>query len=440
MKVDVAELSPVQRKVQIELPPEAVTEKFAHAYRDLGRRVRIKGFRVGKAPRTVLQRMYGDEIAGEVRSHLVEESLGEVIKDHGLQIVSRPEIEANELKEGGAFSFSAVFEVKPAIEVQDYLGVELEKVKIAITDAQVEAALGRLQEGHARLEPVENRDVVRQGDFVALDFEGSIAGKTFDGSKGENYLLQIGSGQALPQFENALVGLKVGEPDNIQVVYPENYPNKEVAGKLVDFNVCVRDLKQKVLPALDDEFAKDHGECASLEELKSKLRTRLEQELEQYQQDQLKEQVLSKILERHSITPPPAMVERQTRYLMERYDNRSAAEGETDEPPATTEETKKAFEGRAARQIQATLAVEKISQKENVQVSDREVQERVEQLAGSAGERASTVREYYGRPEAREDLRAQLVFDRTLSFLVERAHVKEVDPPAPKVDEETKTS
>src|SRR5215210_3195886 len=123
MKIDVAELSPVQRKVQIELPPQAVSDEFSRAYRNLGSRVRIKGFRAGKAPRTVLQRMYGDEIVGEVRSHLVEESLGEVIREHGLQIVSRPEIETNELKEGGPFSFSAVFEVKPEIDVKEYLGV-----------------------------------------------------------------------------------------------------------------------------------------------------------------------------------------------------------------------------------------------------------------------------------------------------------------------------
>jgi trigger factor len=313
MKVDVAELSPVQRRIQIELPSETVAEKFSHAYRDLGKRVRIKGFRAGKAPRTVLQRMYGEEIAGEVRSHLVEESLGEVIKERGLQVVSRPEIEANELHDGGVFSFSATFEVKPAIEVQEYLGIELERAKLSISDEQVESALTRLQESHARLEPVENRDVVRQGDFVTIDFEGSISGKSFAGAKGTNYTLQIGSGQALPQFENALVGLRVGERDTIQVTYPDNYANQEVAGKLVDFVVSVRDLKQKVLPALDDEFAKDHGECASLDELRAKLRERLEDELKHYQEEELKEQLVSRILERHSITPPPAMIERRER-------------------------------------------------------------------------------------------------------------------------------
>lgn len=439
MKVDVAEISPVQRKVQIELPSEKVTDEFVRAYRDLGRRVRIRGFRAGKAPRTVLQRMYGEEINGEVRSHLVEESLGEVIRDRGLQIVSRPEIEANALKEGDPFLFSAVFEVKPEIQIQDYIGVEVEKVRIAVTDEQVESALLRLQEGQARLEPVENREVVHKGDFITLDFSGSISGIPFTGAKGENYPLQIGAGQVLPQFENSLIGLKVGERDTIQVPYPEEYANKELAGKTVDFEVTVRDLKQKVLPALDDEFAKDHGECASLDELRAKLRGRLEDEFKRYQEEELKEQVLSRILDKHTVTPPPAMVERQTRYLMERYDDRGAG-ATSDEAPATTEETKKVFEGRAARQIQATLLIEKISQQEKIEVDDREVQERIDNMARASGERSKTVRDYYARPEAREDLRAQIVFDRTLSFLLEKSQIKEVDPPPPKVDDVDKKS
>ncbi len=167
MKIDVDELSPVQRKIRVELPPETVTHEFSRAYQNLGRRVRIKGFRAGKAPRTVLQGIYGDEIKGQVRSQLVEDSLGEVIKERGLQIVSRPEIESNELEEGRGFSFSAVFEVKPEIEVKDYVGVEVEKVRLAVTDSQVEAALERRRR-HCRLESGR-----------ATDHFGDLSGKLF---------------------------------------------------------------------------------------------------------------------------------------------------------------------------------------------------------------------------------------------------------------------
>jgi len=434
MKIDIDELSSVQRKVRVELPVETVATEFSRAYKNLGQRVRVKGFRTGKIPRSVLQGIYGDEVKGEVRSHLVEESLGEVIRERGLQIVSRPEVEANDLSEADAFSFSAVFEVKPEIDVKDYLGVEIERVKLAITDAQVDEALRRLQESHARLEPVTDRDIVQKGDFVALDFVGAIDGKTFSGGKGENYALEVGAGQALPQFEDAVTGLRVNEHHTVQVNYPEDFSNKEIAGKVVDFSLVVREIKQKVLPVLDDDFAKDHGECASLNELKDRIRGRLTDELKRYQDEELKEKIISRLIESHSFAAPPSMVERQTRYLMERYQNQVSQSGaDAGAPPM--EEARKALESRAMRQVQATLLMEKIAELEKIEISDKEVQQHIDNLAKAAGERGKTVREFYSRPEARDDLRAQLAFGRTVDFLLERARIKEVDSPPSKVDE-----
>ena len=441
MKIDIDELGPVQRKVRVELPAETVASEFSRAYKNLGQRVRVKGFRSGKIPRTVLQGIYGDEVKGEVRSHLVEESLGEVIKERGLEIVSRPEVEANELNESGTFSFSAVFEVKPEIHAKDYLGIDLEKVKLSIPDTQIEEALRRLQESHAQLEPIEGREIVQKGDFVTLDFEGMIAAKSFSGGKGENYLLEVGSGRALPQFEDAVIGLKVGEPQTVQVIYPEDFPNKEIAGKTVDFSVVVRELKQKVLPPLDDEFAKDHGECASLEELKANVRARLEDELKHYQNEELKEKIVSRLIESHSFTAPPSMIERQTRYLMERHQNQIAGQAGSDAGAAPPmEEARKNLEARAMRQVQATLLVEKIAQIEKIEITDKDVQDRVDSVARAAGERAKPVREFYSRPDARDDLRAQIAFDRTLAFLLDRAQIKEVGPPVSTVDEEAQKS
>lgn len=434
MKIDIDELSSVQRKVRVELPVETVATEFSRAYKNLGQRVRVKGFRTGKIPRSVLQGIYGDEVKGEVRSHLVEESLGEVIRERGLQIVSRPEVEANDLSEADAFSFSAVFEVKPEIDVKDYLGVEIERVKLAITDAQVDEALRRLQESHARLEPVTDRDIVQKGDFVALDFVGTIDGKTFSGGKGENYALEVGAGQALPQFEDAVTGLRVNEHHTVQVNYPEDFSNKEIAGKVVDFSLVVREIKQKVLPVLDDDFAKDHGECASLNELKDRIQGRLTDELKRYQDEELKEKIISRLIESHSFAAPPSMVERQTRYLMERYQNQVSQSGaDAGAPPM--EEARKALESRAMRQVQATLLMEKIAELEKIEISDKEVQQHIDNLAKAAGERGKTVREFYSRPEARDDLRAQLAFGRTVDFLLERARIKEVDSPPSKVDE-----
>jgi trigger factor len=434
IKVDIDELSPVQRKVRVELPAETVADEFSRAYKNLGRRVRVRGFRTGKIPRPVLQGIYGDEVKGEVRSHLVEESLAEIVRERGLQIVSRPELESNDLRETESFSFSAVFEIKPQIEVKDYLGLPIEKPRIAVTEAQVDEALRRLQENHARLEPVVDREVVEKGDFVTLDFEGSLAGKPFSGGKAQNYVLEVGAGQALAQFEEAVVGLKLGERKTVSVTYPEDFPNKEIAGRLVEFSLVAHEIKRKVLPALDDDFAKDHGECASLEELKNRLRQRLQEEMTRYQTDDLKEQALSRLIERHSFSIPQAMVERQTRYLMERYQNQMGAQ--RTEQPAPMEEVRKTLEERAMRQVRATLLMEKIAELEKIEVSDKEVQERVDLLARAAGEQAKNLREYYARSEARDDLRTQMIFDRTLGFLLDRATVREIDAQVSKVDDQ----
>lgn len=434
IKVDIDELSPVQRKVRVELPAETVADEFSRAYKNLGRRVRVRGFRTGKIPRPVLQGIYGDEVKGEVRSHLVEESLAEIVRERGLQIVSRPELETNDLRETESFSFSAVFEIKPQFEVKDYLDLPIEKPRIAVTEAQVDEALRRLQENHARLEPVADREVVEKGDFVTLDFEGSLDGKPFSGGKAQNYVLEVGAGQALAQFEEAVVGLKLGERKTVSVTYPEDFPNKEIAGRVVEFSLVAHEIKRKVLPALDDDFAKDHGECASLEELKNRLRQRLQEEMTRYQTDDLKEQALSRLIERHSFSIPQAMVERQTRYLMERYQNQMGAQ--RTEQPAPMEEVRKTLEERAMRQVRATLLVEKIAELEKIEVSDKEVQERVDLLARAAGEQAKNLREYYARSEARDDLRTQMIFDRTLGFLLDRATVREIDAQVSKVDDQ----
>jgi trigger factor len=201
--------------------------------------------------------------------------------------------------------------------------------------------------------------------------------------------------------------------------------------------VVVRDIKRKVLPPLDDDFAKDHGECASLDQLRAAIRTRLENELQQIQNEALKEQIVNRLIEKNTFTPPPSMVERQTRYLIERSQNRTSGEKRSEETESapSNEETRKNLETRAVRQVQATLLVEKVAQSENIEISDKEIQERIDNVARAAGERAKAVREFYSRSDAREELRGQIIFDRALEFMLERAQIKEIDPPNSKVDE-----
>lgn len=427
MKIDVDTLGPIQRKVRVELPAEAVKQEFSRVYENLGQQARVKGFRPGRVPRSVLQGIYGDEVRGQVLSRLVENSLHEIFKERGLQVVSHPKVEPGDLEEGKEFAFSALIEVKPDIEVKNYVGLEVEKVKLSVTDAQVDAALQHLQEAHAHLEPVQDRDVVERGDFVVLDFAGSADGKPLPGGKTENYLLEVGGGNALLQFEEAIIGLKKDTEETIDVAYPKDYFKRELAGREVVFTVIIREIKKKKLPPLDDDFAKDYGGCACLPELKEKVRTRLETELREIQSRELKDQLLSRIIEANPFELPPAMVEQQTRYLAERRrleaeGSRRSSEGFSDE------QLRKELESQARRQVQAMLLMEKVASKEKIEISEEAVQKRIDELARAARQKAATVREHYREGGAREDLRSQMLFQQVLDFLLERAKIKEVEP------------
>ncbi|MFQ5684230.1 MAG: trigger factor [Candidatus Binatia bacterium] len=436
MKIDIDVVSPVQRKIRVELPADTVNEEFLRAYQGLGQRVKIKGFRPGKIPRPVLQGLYKSEVRRQVLSRLVERSLNEVIKERGLHVVTRPEVEANNLEEGKRFAFSVMVEVKPEIEVRKYLGQDLEKVKLSVEDTQVENALRRLQDSHAQVEPVEDRDVVEEGDYLNLDFVGSIDGKPLPGAKGENYPLEVGGGKALPEFEKTVVGLKKDGEHTISVTYPKDYFNQELAGKVVVFSVTVRAINRKILPPLDDEFAKDHGECATLDELRRKIRTQFENEFSQIQTEQLKEQLLTRLIDANPFEVPPAMVNQQLHYLLERQQSRFGSQGSAPSTERVSmEQMRKEMEPQARRQVQAMLLLEKIAGLEKISISDREVEARIQEIAGSAGKKGMTLRETYRRDDAREELRSQMLFDRTVEFVLHRARIKEV---APTVDAEGK--
>jgi trigger factor len=438
MKVDVDVVNPVQRKIRVELPPEVVTREFSHAYGTVSQRARIKGFRPGKIPRQVLEGIYGDEVRGEVLTHLVESSLKQVYRERGLSVVSRPQIEADNLTEGKSFAFSAVVQVKPQIEAPHYMDMELSKIRIPVTDEQVDQALARLQDQHARLEPVEDsHEAVEPGDFVLIDFLASVGGKPIPGGKAENYLLEIGSRSALPDFENALVGLKKTVHHTVPVTYPEDYPNRDLAGKAAMFSVTVREIKRKVRPALDDEFARDVGESATLEELRAKIRLRLEEQIDQWQKRELREEILNRLTDAQPFDVPSAMVERQVRYLVERRSRNAAAPGEEPREVAAEGEQRE-LEQQALKQVRGMLLVENIGEREKISVTDSEVQRRIEEIARSAGEHATALRKLYSEEQGRQELRAQMIFDRTLDFLLAHAKVTEID--APKVDEKDKKS
>ena len=428
MKCEVEVLTPTQRKLRLEVPADRVGKAFARIYRQVGRQAKVRGFRAGKIPQHILRGLYGTEIQAQALSELVEESLAGAVKEQGLEPVSEPRLETGELDEGLPFAFTAVIEVKPDIELKKYHAVPVERVRADVEDEDLERALKELQDRNAQLEPVEGRDRVEDGDYVFIDFSGSVDGEAFPGGTAESYPVEVGAGKALPEFERGLVGMERGAPGTIAVEFPAEMGDERLAGKTADFEVTVKEIRNKVLPALDDEFARDYGECETLEELREKLRSELRSEIEAFQDRQLKDRIVERLMEGHDFEVSPSMVDRELSYLA----RRAASQREMsapDAPEPTTDELREELRPEAERRVKMMLLIERIAAAEGITASEEEVNGRVEAVARASGDQAAAVRRQYGQDWARATLRSQLVSEKTLDFLLREAEVTVVEPP-----------
>ncbi|MCY4441249.1 MAG: trigger factor [Deltaproteobacteria bacterium] len=428
MKSEVEVVTATQRRVRVEVPADHVGKAFARIYRQVGRQAKVRGFRAGKIPQQVLRGLYGTEIQAQALSELVEEALAGVMQDQGLEPVSEPRLEPGELNEAQPFAFTAVIEVKPEIELKNYRAVPVDRVRADIGEEEVERALKALQDRNAQVEAVEGRDEVQDGDYVLIDFSGSVDGEPFPGSTAENYAVDIGAGRALLEFEEGLVGMKQGVAGNIAVDFPAEVNDERLAGKTANFEVTVRDIRHKILPPLDDEFARDHGECDSLEELREKVRAELQSEIEAFQNGPLKDRIMERLIDEHVFEVSPSMVERELSYLMRRARSQRETSAPED-PEPTTDELREELTPQAERRVRMMLLLEKIAAAEGIDASDEEVDGRIEAMARASGAQAASVREQYGQAWARETMRSQLVSEKTLDFLLEEADITLVDPP-----------
>lgn len=433
MKCEVDVLTPTQRRLRVEVPADRVDRAFARVYREVGRRAKVRGFRSGRIPRGVLHGLYGAEIQTQALSEIVGESLADAVRDRGLELVSEPRLDVGELKQEQPFAFTVVVDVKPDIELGNYRAIPLERVRAEVGDEEVDRALAELRERSAQLEPVEDRVRVEEGDYVLVDFSATVDGEPFPGSTAEGYPVDIGAGQSLPEFEQGLVGMEREAPRTLVVNLPASVQDARMAGKQAEFEVTVRDIRRKVLPPLDDEFARDYGECDSLPELREKLRSDLQREVDAFQDRRLQDRIVDRLVEEHDFEAPPSMVDLELSYLVERAKARRDPSG-ADAPAPTADELREELTPQARSQVKARLLLEKIAAAEGIAASDEEVDRRVEALARASGEQAGPVRERYRQDRARAVLRSQIASGKTLDFLLREADVTVVEPPE-KVDE-----
>ena len=417
-RVTVAELTPVRRRLDVEIPAAEVQAELDRAFSLLGTRARLPGFRPGRAPRAILDRMFGAEVRREVLGRLVGDSFRSAIESHHLEVVGEPDIDAGTLTPGEALRYSATVDVRPVITLADVGALEVRRPSSAVPEEEVARVLGNLRESVAQLRPIEDRMTVEAGDIVTVDVASRREGQ--EPVRREGVLLEAGGGSFPLALERQLVGQHRGARLSLEIPYPGDHPNRELAGKTVGFDVEIRELRSKELPVLDDDFARDHGRCESLEELHGRIRADLERQAATRADDVVREGVLDQVIARHTFEVPPSLVERRTRAILSTLDVRLPPGADQDR---ALEEVAAQVRPRADRQVRSELILDEMARRDGVEVTDTEVAAEVDALAASQKDAAARVRSLYGQPEARAALRAQMRRERVLRRLVSEARV-----------------
>jgi len=431
MKALVESLSPVQKKISIEVPSERVQEELEKTYRTFQHNAQVKGFRAGKVPRPVLERHYGDQVAAEVSSHLVEETYWKALQDNSIQVVTDPQLVTEKLVPGQPFRYSATVEVRPEVAVSNYEGLEVEKRVSKVTEEEVDTTLTRLTENFAQLHPITDRDRVENGDVVTIDFSTSLGGRQVAGLQGKGRFVEIGKEAIFPGLQERLVGAQKGETLQFSLPLPQRTEEStEVAEteRLAAFRVTIHDLARKEVPTLDDEFAKDHGECDTLEELREKVRQDLQQAAERRAENQVQDAIVARLLERNVFEVPPSLVrEQMRRMLIEAGVVRPNADGSVNDAELP-DNIREEFTMHARKQVQSVFLLDALAKQENLTVSDEEVRQQIAEVIASVGvERKSQVDAYYAREENQRTLRNRLLHDKALRLVMEKATVKIVE-------------
>ena len=424
MKVNVEDISSIKKKVNVEIPEDQVIREVDSFYGDLKKKAKIKGFRPGKVPRNILERHFKDYVKAEVLQKLIQDTYPAVLSENNLHPVSDPMIDPGEVESGKPFQYSATIEVKPDIKLEGYVGLNIEGKKEGAKDEEVEERLKSLQDLHANLKTISEARPIQAGDYVIVDYVGSMDNKPLEEGKGIDFTVEVGSGKFIPEFEEKLVGLKPEEEKEIEISFPEDYGYKKWAGKTLTFHVKIKEIKEKVLPLLDDEFAKDLGDYSSLGELKLKLRSEIDRQKELALEQQLKDQMVDQLLQANSFEIPDSLVEGQAKTLVSDTKLRLAAQGMDIKNLGVSEEKLvDDYRETAKKQVRTFLILEKIADQEGITVTDEEAENRLKEISERIHQKFDAVKRYYEKNGLIPEIKAGIMSEKTLTFLLQKANI-----------------
>lgn len=429
MQVNVEEISPVQKKINIEIPAERVNEEIEKAYSAIQKKAKLQGFRPGKAPLQLIKRTYSDAMRDEVMRKFYEQTLYKAMDEHKIEPVDSPTIESDILEHNSPFKYSALVEVMPQILLKEYTGLEVKKEIYVAKPESIEGELQRMQENMAQLIPLDEGSVIENGFSVSADFSFSVDGFPEEDNSAEEAMIEVGSNRLIPGFEEQLIGMRIGEKKEFNLTLPEGYRNPEAAGKLAAFKVVIKDIKRKELPELNDEFAQQFGEYDTMADLRAKMVEYHEKHEADRIYNEFKERVIQALIEKNPLDVPESMVKRQLNYMFENLKNRLKSQQMSIEMMGLDAEGFNArFREDAADKVRGGLLLMALVEKENIVVTDVDLSARYEKIATGNPEMLTRIREYYSsNNNARNSITAEIKEEKAISFLIDRAVVTEVD-------------
>ena len=425
MQVQVARISPVMMEVAVEVPASDVKAEVEKVYTNLQKKAHVRGFRPGKAPRQVLAHLYGPQVVSDVVNAIVNETLPKALSDKNVQPINQPQVEAGKFDQGSPFSYKARFEVSPEIEEVSWEGLELSRPSTEVKDDAVDEQLEMLRKQHSRLEAPEPARPAKKGDVVTIDFTLDIDGKEVKEGGGNDVQLELGSGGIVPELEEALTGKGVSDATfDVKTSFPAEHPREELKGKSATFHVKVKDIKERILPALDDELAKDVGSFQTLVELRADVHTRLMKIMKDRSDTALAEQIIEKLNEKNQTPVPPTLVEQQCRMMeMEIVQNaRRMGQRVTQADMAKVHDQ---VHVDAEKKVRAGLLMAAIAKKLGIVINDEDIQRGIQELAQETGKNVAKVRAEYNEPQRRQILIGMLMEDKVLDAIEAKAKITE---------------
>ncbi|MFW2386767.1 MAG: trigger factor [Polyangiales bacterium] len=428
MQSEIREISPVLVEVTVEVPWDRIQKDLNETYREIGKTARVRGFRPGKVPRDVLKQVYGSQAAAQVTGTLVEQGLMHAVQEHELHIVAQPEMEEPpELKKGQPLTFKAKVEVRPKIDEVTIDGLEAWQSAIDIPDEDVDAEVEGLRNQHADIQAPEPMRPAKEGDLITIDYAVSVDGEAKEDLSAEGRQVEINDEHLLPALKEGLVGMKPDDEKTVDVSFEDDHPNPDLQGKTAQFVITAKQLHEKLLPDLDDEFAKDCGDYETLLELRLKIREGLESNAKQQNDAQLKDQLIDGLIGLNDIPVPPSMVQQQQQMMMYEMAQFMQMAGQQGAPGA---DFFSGIDERAKRRVQAGILLGSLARQEGIEVTEEDMNAKFEEMAEQSGKHIAKVRSEF-QDAQRDQLESQLLEEKVMALLTERAKINEGERPEP---------